>query len=102
MEDTLVASGSSDATIRFWDLSRSDAFVNISTRTDNNGFITGRNDTETEQDSDVWSSTPKSPSASSAQNYDNCCVHVMDSHIDEITALHFRGSTLVIAIPVKL
>ena len=83
VEDNLVATGSMDASIRLWDLSKAE----YSPREDT---------TIEEEDEDQPTSDnvdgPASPHTSSMQD---CPLFTLEAHVDEVTALHFRGDTLV-------
>lgn len=83
VEDNLVATGSMDASIRLWDLSKAE----YSPREDT---------TIEEEDEDQPASDnvdrPASPHTSSMQD---CPLFTLEAHVDEVTALHFRGDTLV-------
>ena len=83
VEDNLVATGSMDASIRLWDLSKAE--------------YSPREDTtleEEDEDQVVFDNInpPASPHPSSMQD---CPLFTLEAHVDEVTALHFRGDTLV-------
>lgn len=83
VEESLVATGSMDASIRLWDLSRAE----YSPRDD----TTIEEEDEDQDASDtIDHSTP--PHTSSMQD---CPLFTLEAHVDEVTALHFRGDTLV-------
>ncbi|KAL8846205.1 MAG: hypothetical protein Q9221_008687 [Calogaya cf. arnoldii] len=81
VEDNIAATGSMDASIRLWDLSKAD----YSPRDDR--FTKGNEDPE-EDDVDE----PQAPQSSSMQD---CPLFSLEAHVDEVTALHFRGDVLV-------
>ncbi|RKF58836.1 Mitochondrial division protein 1 [Golovinomyces cichoracearum] len=85
VEDNIVATGSADATIRLWDLQNSsyDTYNNrIHKKVKNNepSALEKSEDEETE------------PPIGSMQN---CSLFSLEAHMDEVTALHFRGDTLI-------
>ncbi|KAL8726578.1 MAG: hypothetical protein Q9166_006613 [cf. Caloplaca sp. 2 TL-2023] len=82
VEDNIVATGSMDASIRLWDLSKAD----YSPR--ENRFTKGDDD-EVEADAE---DEPPMPRSSSMHD---CPLFSLEAHVDEVTALHFRGDTLV-------
>lgn len=84
VEDNLVATGSMDASIRLWDLSKAE----YSPREDTT--IEEEDEDQPALDEDV--DTPASPHISSMQD---CPLFTLEAHVDEVTALHFRGDTLV-------
>lgn len=84
VEDNLVATGSMDASIRLWDLSKAE----YSPREDTT--IEEEDEDQPALDDDV--DTPASPHISSMQD---CPLFTLEAHVDEVTALHFRGDTLV-------
>lgn len=96
IEDSIVATGSSDATIRIWDLTRTEAYSNP-TQPASSGVSSLIHTKNTDSDSDDATdgshlSRPRTPQYTSVAD---CCVDIFDSHIGEITALHFMGGTLV-------
>ncbi|EAW13166.1 WD repeat-containing protein [Aspergillus clavatus NRRL 1] len=82
VEDNIVATGSMDASVKLWDLSRA--------RTVPRDNRVGRPDEEDEEDdgTDAFSIL-------SATTLEDCYVFSLDAHVDEVTALHFRGDTLI-------
>ncbi|KAL8924575.1 MAG: hypothetical protein Q9172_002609 [Xanthocarpia lactea] len=82
VEDNIVATGSMDASIRLWDLSKADYSPRDSRYAKGNE--------ELEED-DIADETP-APHPSSMQD---CPLFSLDAHVDEVTALHFRGDVLV-------
>lgn len=82
VDDSIVATGSMDASIRLWDLSKAE----YSPR--ENRFAKG---SEEGEDAEVDEESP-TPHSSSMQD---CPLFTLEAHVDEVTALHFRGDTLV-------
>ncbi|KAI1335823.1 mitochondrial division protein [Xylariaceae sp. FL0016] len=85
VEDNILATGSMDATIRLWDLSKA--------HYDPQGSHFGQED---EDDDGIAFENPDDhavdpPEGSMAE----CPMFTLQSHMDEITALHFRGNVLV-------
>ncbi|OQO09455.1 hypothetical protein B0A48_04855 [Cryoendolithus antarcticus] len=103
VEDHLVATGSMDASIRLWDLSQAD-YTPPPPSTPSKPSIS---DTSPEPSSPVTaddlfkptseqSPTPSSPTPATSTNAtENCHLFTLSSHVAEITALNFRGNTLV-------
>ena len=83
VEDNLVATGSMDASIRLWDLSKVD-------------YPPREETTIEEEDEDEPApdsiDRPAPPHTSSMQD---CPLFALEAHVDEVTALHLRGDTLV-------
>jgi division protein 1 len=78
VEDNILATGSLDATIRLWDLSKA--------LYDNNF---GRDD-------DIQSvASDDLPEHAPIGTMDDCPLFTLQAHVDAVTALHFRGETLV-------
>ena len=96
IEDSVVATGSNDATIRIWDLTRADTYSTPSQPAASviSSLIHSKPNSEDSDDATDGStvSRPRTPPTAPAQD---CCVEVFDSHIGEITALHFMGGVLV-------
>lgn len=83
VEENLVATGSMDASIRLWDLSRAE--------------YSPRDDTtiqEEDEDQDIPENNDHSTSPHTSSMQD-CPLFTLEAHVDEVTALHFRGDTLV-------
>lgn len=86
VEDNIVATGSMDATIRLWDLSKAnyEPFEHKSLHDDGDddglGFGNEHED---------------APPAPPPDAMSDCPLLTLDAHVDEVTALHLRGDTLV-------
>lgn len=86
VEDNIVATGSMDATIRLWDLSKAnyEPFEHKSLHDDGEddglGFGNEHED---------------APPAPPPDAMSDCPLLTLDAHVDEVTALHLRGDTLV-------
>ena len=88
VEDNLVATGSMDASIRLWDLNKAEY-----TAPSAHLHPTIEEDEANDSTSDNHSSQrPRSPLPSDMQS---CPLFSLEAHVDEVTALHFRGDTLV-------
>ncbi|PYI04569.1 mitochondrial division protein 1 [Aspergillus sclerotiicarbonarius CBS 121057] len=83
IEDNIVATGSMDASVKLWDLSRA-----RSTTRDNR--ITRR-----DEDDDSAHADDASMASHSTTTLEDCFTYSLDAHVDEITALHFKGDTLI-------
>ena len=93
VEDNIVASGSLDATIRLWDLSRAKyepyehqvAYINP--------------DKAEEEDEDAalgfGNEGEDAPPPPHPDAMADCPLFTLEAHVDEVTALHLRGDTLV-------
>jgi division protein 1 len=98
VEDNIVATGSMDATIRLWDLNNADYTPPISSSINsNNDDPDAPSSGEDLYSTPDGSSVPSDPSPNTyrADAMSDCHMYTLTSHVAEITALHFRGSTLV-------
>lgn len=87
VEDNIVATGSMDASIRLWDLSRAEYFPH-----DNRISKDGQEDDDSGLDfENAEDLAPHTPSS----NMQDCPLFTLEAHVDEVTALHFKGDTLV-------
>ncbi|KAL4740948.1 mitochondrial division protein 1 [Aspergillus similis] len=75
IEDNVVATGSMDATVKLWDLSRA---------------RTAHRDNRVNKDED-----DDAVAVAYSTSLEDCHVYSLDAHVGEVTALHFRGNTLV-------
>ncbi|KAK3944761.1 mitochondrial division protein 1 [Diplogelasinospora grovesii] len=85
VEDNILATGSMDATIRLWDLSRA--------HYDPQGSQFGRD--EDDEDGIAFENPADHPVDPPAGSMADCPLFTLQAHVDEITALHFRGDILV-------
>ncbi|KAI9886118.1 MAG: GMP synthase (glutamine-hydrolyzing) [Watsoniomyces obsoletus] len=77
VEDNIVATGSADASVRLWDLSRAEYIPRPGRPVD---------------DEDEDTSDRPTTTTSSMQD---CALFSLEAHVDEVTALYFRGDILV-------
>ncbi|KAI0010029.1 mitochondrial division protein 1 [Xylariaceae sp. FL0662B] len=85
IEDNILATGSMDATIRLWDLSKA--------HYDPQGGQFGRGDED--DDGMAFENPDDQPVDPPEGSMADCPLFSFESHMDEITALHFRGDYLV-------
>lgn len=86
VEDNIVATGSMDASVKLWDLSR----VRSIRRDNRVNKLQGEDGSVDVNHADA---TPVRPSSSS--NMEDCYVYSLEGHVDEVTALHFQNETLI-------
>jgi len=90
VEDNLVATGSMDASVRLWDLSQADYAPRIDSHI-NKSRSSAIDDAEDEDEDYTFAEHPGATASSMA----DCEIFNLSSHVAEVTALHFRNSTLV-------
>jgi division protein 1 len=86
VEDNIVATGSMDATIRLWDLSKAryEAPDNRINKTD-----------DEEEDHLAFGEEEDRPFEPPIGTMKDCPLFTLEAHVDEVTALHFKGDTLI-------
>lgn len=87
VEDNIVATGSMDATIRLWDLSKAE-YSPMDSRS-------SKNDEEEEDDGLTFENSEDAPPAPPPTSMQDCPLFTLQAHVDEVTAIHFKGNTLV-------
>ncbi|KAI9649633.1 Mitochondrial fission protein [Ciborinia camelliae] len=90
VEDNIVATGSMDATIRLWDLSKA--------RYDPQDKVKEEEEEEEEDDHLAFGEAlerEKQPIHIPQGTMEDCPLFTLEAHVDEVTALHFRGDTLI-------
>ncbi|PVI03595.1 mitochondrial division protein-like protein 1 [Periconia macrospinosa] len=89
VEDNIVATGSMDASIRLWDLSKAEYAPMDS------NIHKKHADEEEEDDGLTFENSNDAPPPPPPTIMQDCPLFSLESHVDEVTALHFRGDTLV-------
>lgn len=87
VEDNIVATGSMDASIRLWDLSKAE-YSPQEIRTTKGGA-------EEEDDGLTFENEDDAPPPPPPTIMQDCPLFSLESHVAEVTALHFKGNTLV-------
>jgi len=90
--------GSTDATIRIWDLTRTETYTNAPQPPSSIISSLIHTDEQLESESDEATDGSHISRPHTPQEYTSvadCCVDIFDSHMGEINALHFMGGTLV-------
>lgn len=89
VEENIVATGSMDASIRLWDLSRAE-YTTSSSRLDST------KEEEEDEDGQAFHDPSDEPSSAlQTSSMQACPLFSLEAHVAEVTALHFRGDTLV-------
>lgn len=88
VEDNIVATGSMDASIRLWDLSKAE----YSPGPDR---LQSTKEEDEEDDGLAFTDVSDPPPAPSSSSMQSCHLFSLEAHVAEVTALHFRGDTLV-------
>lgn len=89
VDENMVATGSMDASIRLWDLNQIEYLPRQSR-------APKTLDPDQEEEGDGQQDTPEIvPEHPAHSSTADCHVHTLSAHVAEITAMHFRGDTLV-------
>ena len=91
VDDNIVATGSMDASIRLWDLSKA-KYAPHEHRSNKNENEDDDDDLNFENPEDLPPPPPPPPPSSSMED---CPLFSLEAHVAEVTALHFKGDTLV-------
>ncbi|KAJ2905416.1 WD domain-containing protein [Zalerion maritima] len=83
VEDNFLATGSADASIKLWDLSKAHYDPH------------GSQIEEEDEEGMAFENPNDHPVDPPAGSMDDCTLYTLQSHLDEVTALHFRGNVLV-------
>ena len=93
VEDSTVVTGSMDASIRLWDLNQMD-YIPRETRS-SRPVISDQDEDHIEENS-YFPTTHSTPTQQlDHSSTADCHIHTLSAHVAEVTALHFRGDTLV-------
>ena len=84
VEDNIVATGSIDASIKLWDLSKAEYMAH-------NNKINKVEQDENDNDDQISAES----AVSTSLNLQACQVYSLEAHVDEVTALHQRMNTLI-------
>ncbi|KAF2459160.1 WD40-repeat-containing domain protein [Lineolata rhizophorae] len=100
VEGNIVATGSMDASIRLWDLSRAeyaprDAPYRRRGRDGNNEDEEEEEEEVDEDDGLTFGNDEDAPPPPPPTSMQDCPLFALEAHVAEVTALHFRGETLV-------
>jgi len=85
VDHNILATGSVDATVRLWDLSKAHY----------DPYGSGFGDDEEDEDGIAFAHPDDQPVEPPAGTMAECPLFTLQAHLDEVTALHFRGDTLV-------
>jgi len=90
VEDNVVATGSMDASVRLWDLNQAEYTPPVDNHINKNSDGGDDEEDDLAYGGDV--TPPYNPPASTMRD---CPTFTLSAHVAEVTALHFRNSTLV-------
>jgi division protein 1 len=93
VEEEIVATGSMDASIRLWDLSRAQYAPKDSGSKINKGPADEGDDDD--DDGLTFQNEGDEPPPPHPNSMADCPLFTLEAHVAEVTALHFRGNTLV-------
>ncbi|KAI9741450.1 MAG: Mitochondrial fission protein [Claussenomyces sp. TS43310] len=89
VEDNIAATGSMDATVRLWDLSKA-RYV-----PQDNRINKIDEEAEDEDDGMAFENPEDEPVLPPAGSMSDCPLFTLAAHVDEVTAIHFKGDTLI-------